>query len=535
MPKNLTFLMAQINPTVGAIAQNALKIISIIQEDNDKHDVIIFPELALTGYPPEDLLFRDELFSQIDEALVQIQASTKQAHVIVGHPHRVNDQLFNAASVMSNGQSIAIYHKQHLPNYDVFDEKRYFTEGSPTPCLFTIKNYQLGLCICEDIWHPGPVDQLIAAKTDVMICINASPFDYNKYLLRETLLREYAQLGLAIVYVNQVGGQDDLLFDGQSLALDGKGEVAARSPAFVEHLQSVTLQGERMQGELAPLLSKVALIYQGLLCGLKDYVEKNRFPGVVLGLSGGIDSALTLALAVDAFGPSRVHAVMMPSRYTAIMSLEDAKQQVETMGVKYSVLPIEPTFNAYLTTLAPEFKGLAPDITEENLQARIRGTILMSLSNKFGSMLLNTSNKSELAVGYGTLYGDMAGGFGVLKDVLKTTVYDLAHYRNSQAEVIPSRVLNRAPSAELAPNQKDQDSLPDYAILDAILMAYMEDNLSPQAIIKRGFAADDVMKIVKLIKRNEYKRRQAPPGVKISECAFGRDWRYPLTSGFSLA
>ena len=525
--------MAQTNPTVGAIAQNAEKIISIIQDDHDKHDVIIFPELALTGYPPEDLLFRKELFSQIDEALLQIQAKTQHAYVIVGHPYQSADKIYNAASLMTGGKCIQRYNKQHLPNYGVFDENRYFSPGSPTPCLFTIKNYQLGLCICEDIWQTGPVDQLMAAKADVMICINASPFDYNKYQLREALLRQHAQRGLAIIYVNQVGGQDDLLFDGQSLALDCKGNVCARSPAFVEHSQTVTLSGKHMEGTQTPLLSKEALIYQALICGLKDYVEKNKFPGVILGLSGGIDSALTLAIAVDALGASRVHAVMMPSRYTAIMSLEDAKQQAETMGVKYSVLPIEPSFKALLTTLAPEFEGLSPDVTEENLQARIRGTLLMALSNKSGSMLLNTSNKSELAVGYGTLYGDMAGGFSALKDVLKTTVYDLANYRNNQTLVIPQRVLKRAPSAELAPNQTDQDSLPDYAILDAILMAYMEDNLSSHEIIRLGFTENDVMRIVRLIKRNEYKRRQAPPGVKISECAFGRDWRYPITSGFS--
>lgn len=532
MSQSLTLLMAQINPTVGAIAANTAKIIDIIQEHQHHHDVIIFPELALTGYPPEDLLFRKELYCQVDEALKTIKACTLNCHVIVGHPCIENGQRYNAASVLANGNRVALYHKQHLPNYGVFDEQRYFSKGKANPCLLTIKDHRIGLCICEDIWQPGPVDQLIAAGAGMMICINASPFDENKYSLRESLLRTYAQRGVVVIYVNQVGGQDELVFDGQSVVLDRSGTICARSPAFSEHLQTVNIQSKHIDADISPLLTKEALIYQALVCGVRDYVEKNGFPGVLLGLSGGIDSALTLAIAVDALGAARVQAVLMPSRYTASMSTEDAKQQAETLNVTYSTLPIEPAFKTLLMTLAPSFKGLSTDTTEENLQARIRGTLLMALSNKSGSMLLTTSNKSETAVGYSTLYGDMAGGFALLKDVLKTTVYALAHYRNTLTAVIPLRVLTRPPSAELATNQTDQDSLPDYAILDAIITQYMENNLSADEIIDRGYQAEDVLKVIKLIKRNEYKRRQAAPGVKISARAFGRDWRYPITSGF---
>lgn len=532
MHPSLSLLLAQINPTVGAISANTEKIISIIQAHQQSHDVIIFPELALTGYPPEDLLFRHEFFQQIEEALASIQACTSNCHVIVGHPSLENENRYNSASIMANGKKVGYYHKQHLPNYGVFDEQRYFSKGAPIPCILTIKNYRIGLCICEDLWLPGPVEELIAAHAEIIISINASPFDKNKYALRESLLRAYAQSGVSMVYVNQVGGQDELVFDGQSFVLDHTGHIRARAPAFVEHLQTIKWQNQHIQAEISPLLTNEPLIYQALVCGLRDYIEKNSFPGVLLGLSGGVDSALVLSIAVDALGPTRVQAVLMPSRYTAAMSQEDAILQAEIMHVKYTTLPIEPVFTSFLTTLAPSFKGLPLDTTEENLQARIRGTLLMALSNKTGSMLLTTSNKSETAVGYSTLYGDMAGGFAVLKDVLKTTVYALAHYRNTIAPIIPLRVLTRAPSAELANNQTDQDSLPDYVILDGIITSYMEENLSAEEIIKRGYPAHDVFKAIQLIKHNEYKRRQAAPGVKITTCAFGRDWRYPLTSGF---
>lgn len=532
MQKKLTLLMAQINPTVGAIEENAKIIMDIIRTHQASHDVIIFPELTLTGYPPEDLLLRNELFVRIEAALNAIMAITANCHIIVGHPTREHGICYNSASVLFNGTCLALYHKQNLPNYGVFDEKRYFTKGPATPCLFTINGYRASLCICEDIWQQGPVDQLITAGADLMLCLNASPFEVDKYVQRESLLREHAQRGLAIVYVNQIGGQDELVFDGQSMALDGNGNLCARAPAFITNLQTITLQGKHMHGEITPLLNKEALIYQALVCGLRDYVEKNNFPGVLLGLSGGIDSALTLAIAVDALGASRVHAVMLPSRFTASISWEDALKQLNIVNVQHTTLSIEPTFNTLLTTLAPAFINRAPDTTEENLQARIRGILLMALSNKTGNMLLTTSNKSETAVGYTTLYGDMSGGFAVLKDVLKTTVYALARWRNGIDPIIPERVIQRPPSAELAPNQTDQDSLPDYAILDAIISAYMEERLSAEDIIARGYTSDDVLRTIKLIKRNEYKRRQSAPGVKITTCAFGRDWRYPITSGF---
>lgn len=532
MSQSLSILMAQINPTVGAINNNAAKIIDIIQEHQSKFDIIVFPELALTGYPPEDLLFRNDFFSQVEHALKNIQKITQECHVIVGHPVQDDKKLYNAASIICHQKSVALYYKQHLPNYGVFDEQRYFTSGKPNPCLITINNQQVGLCICEDIWLPGPADDLIQNGAQTIICINASPFDEGKYALRETLLKSYAQQGVTIIYVNQVGGQDELVFDGQSLVMDKQGKIRARSPAFEEHLLQVKIDTQNIQATITPLLTKTALLYKALICGLKDYVEKNKFPGVLLGLSGGVDSALTLAIAVDALGAARVQGVLMPSRYTANMSGEDAIKQAETLGVAHITLPIEDTFNTLLTTLAPAFNHHSPDTTEENIQARIRGVLLMALSNKTGNMLLSTSNKSETAVGYCTLYGDMAGGFAVLKDVLKTSVYNLAHYRNSLSAVIPERVLTRAPSAELAENQTDQDSLPDYTILDGIITAYMQDDPNPEEIIKQGYKKEDVLKIIKLIKRNEYKRRQAPPGVKVSIRAFGRDWRYPITSGY---
>lgn len=531
MPKNtqLSLLFAQINPTVGAISSNRDSLLAIITAHQQDTDLILFPELALCGYPPEDLLFRPAFHATIEEALHSLAVHIKDCHVIIGHPLLENGQCFNAASVYFQGKLVARYRKQKLPNYGVFDELRYFSPGPAIPCLLNIKGYRLGLCICEDIWQPGPVEQIVEAGADALLCINASPFDQDKYEQRLNLLQAHAKRGLAVFYVNLYGGQDELVFDGQSLALDNKGQLCARLPAFKTNLQTITLCGDRIQGPVEPLLSANALLYQALLCATRDYVEKNGFPGVLLGLSGGIDSALTMAIAVDALGPQRVHAVLMPSRFTAQISLEDACQQLTAMQVDSTMLSIEPIFNSFLTTLAPSFKGLPTDTTEENLQARIRGMLLMALSNKTGKMVLTTSNKSETAVGYATLYGDMAGGYAVLKDVLKTEVYELAAYRNSLAPVIPPRVISRAPSAELAAGQTDQDSLPDYAVLDAIIKGYMEQNLDAETIIQQGYAPEDVHHVIQLIRRNEYKRRQAAPGAKISSRAFDRDWRYPIT------
>lgn len=532
MHQTLTILLAQLNPTVGAIETNTAKLVHVIQTQQEQHDVILFPELSITGYPPEDLLFRQNLHQRVEQALQTIQANTNDCYVIVGHPSLEKEQCFNAASVFYRGNLVARYHKQQLPNYGVFDERRYFTLGAAKACILTVKGYRLGLCICEDIWQEGPVEQLIQEGIDALLCINASPFDYEKQQLRENLLQTHARRGISIFYVNQAGGQDELVFDGQSMTFDQQGSLCARAPAFTESLETVILDQQKITGHITALLDPEQLIYEALLCGTRDYVEKNGFPGVLLGLSGGIDSALTLAIAVDALGADRVHAVMMPSRYTADMSLEDAKLQLQALGVKSTLLSIEPAFKSLLTTLAPCFAQLPEDTTEENLQARIRGMLLMALSNKTGKMVLTTGNKSEMSVGYATLYGDMAGGFAVLKDVLKTQVYALARYRNRLSAVIPERVITRPPSAELAENQTDQDSLPDYAILDAIIKAYMENDLAAEEIIQMGFSASDVNKVIRLIKRNEYKRRQAAPGVKISPRAFGRDWRYPITSGF---
>lgn len=533
MSQTLTLLMAQINPKVGAVEDNTQKIINIIQTYQVNHDVIIFPELAITGYPPEDLLLRPALFVQVEQALCEIQKKILNSHVIIGHPSYEQGQCFNTASILTAQGQVARYHKQWLPNYGVFDEARYFHPGPAKACTFTIKNYKLGLCICEDIWKPGPIEQLIAKNTEVLICINASPFESQKYQQREKLLQPYAQQGLTIVYVNQCGGQDELVFDGQSFVMNTQGTICARASAFLEEVQSVTVKSNCIEGTLVPLLENESLIYQALVLGLRDYVEKNNFPGVLLGLSGGIDSALTLCIAVDALGPARVHAVLMPSRYTADMSIEDAQNQAQKMQVDYTILPIESLFEIFLQTLSPAIHNSQSNVMQENLQARIRGNLLMALSNQTGSMVLTTGNKSEIAVGYCTLYGDMVGGFAVLKDILKTQVYNLAHYRNTISPVIPARVLTRAPSAELAPNQTDQDNLPDYSILDAIITLYMEQLLSAEDIIKQGYSPKDVTKTLQLIRRNEYKRKQSVVGVKVSPCSFGRDWRYPITSGFT--
>ncbi|MBA2711903.1 MAG: NAD+ synthase [Tatlockia sp.] len=532
MQSSFKTLMAQINPKVGAIEDNVEKIIKIIQKEQINHDLIVFPELAISGYPPEDLLLRQNFFIQIEKGMERIKKACSDPYVIVGHPTKEHGLCFNSATVFHQGERIALYHKQNLPNYGVFDERRYFTPGEAHACILTIKGRRVALCICEDLWQAGPFEQILHAGAEILVCINASPFDYRKPLLRENLFRDYAKKGLAIIYVNQIGGQDELVFDGQSFAIDNQGQLKGRAPAFKEHLQTVVINGQKMQSDLCETPEPTKLIYDALVCGLQDYVNKNGFPGILLGLSGGIDSALTLAIAVDALGAERVEALMMPSRYTADMSNEDAEQQLKAMGVKGTTLSIEPAFDSFLNTLSPCFEGLKPDITEENLQARIRAVLLMALSNKTGKMVLTTSNKSETAVGYTTLYGDMAGGFAVLKDVLKTQVYELARYRNEISPVIPERVIKRPPSAELAPNQTDQDSLPDYAILDAIIKGYMENNGSADELVKQGLPAEQVNKVIHLIKRNEYKRRQAAPGVKISIRVFGRDWRLPITSGF---
>lgn len=532
MQNSLNILMAQINPTVGDIENNCKKIIDMISTQQASHDLIVFPELALTGYPPEDLLFCQAFHQSVNVHLKKIQKEIKNSFVLIGHPTFNGETCFNSVSILHNGHVEKIYHKQKLPNYEVFDEARYFIPGPQNPCVIEIKNERVGVCICEDLWQAGPVHDLLENNISVFVSMNASPFDYDKYDRRETLLKSYAKQGVSVVYVNQVCGQDELLFDGQSIALDKTGVVRARAKAFEEELCSVQIHQGIVSGSVAPLFSKEELMYKALVYGTREYVQKNQFDGVLLGLSGGVDSALTLCIAVDALGADNVHAVLMPSRFSAAISLDDAMEQIKALQVSHSVLSIEPAFKSILDTLEPHFQNTAFDVTEENIQARIRGLLLMALSNKTGKMVLTTSNKSETAVGYATLYGDMAGGLAVLKDVLKTQVYALAKYRNALEKVIPERVFTRAPSAELRPNQTDQDSLPDYSTLDAILKHVMEDHFTLDELVQQGFSAVEVSKILDLIQRSEYKRRQSAPGIKISPVAFGKDWRYPLTNGF---
>lgn len=534
MQQQLKILMAQINPTVGAVSHNASLVISCIEKYQDQHDVIVFPELVLTGYPPEDLLLRNELFERVNDALERVKKITKNCFVVIGHPSKVDRHRYNSASVICNQQLITRYHKQHLPNYGVFDELRYFKPSPENVCTFELHGYRLGICICEDIWEKGPVENLIQADCQILLCLNASPFEHDKSSKRQTLLKHYAQKGVSIVYVNQVGGQDELIFDGQSFVLNNQGELVARSEAFESAFDTITFDGDAIHARTSPALNHYELIYKALVFGLKDYVQKNHFPGAIVGLSGGIDSALTLAIAVDALGAEMVQAVMMPSRYTATISVEDAKQQIQTLGVEGSTLDIEQTYQAILDTLSEALKSPHPKTTEENIQARIRGLFLMALSNKSGKMVVTTSNKSEVAVGYSTIYGDMVGGFAVLKDVYKTQVYKLAEYRNTISEVIPNRVLTRPPSAELSEDQTDQDTLPPYEILDGIIYAHMEQNESVEGIIGLGYDSKTVHQVIKLIAISEYKRRQSAPGIKISSRSFDKDWRTPITSGFNV-
>jgi NAD+ synthase (glutamine-hydrolysing) len=536
---SLRLVIAQLNLLVGDVAGNAERVIAAAKQARDtlKAHAIVFPELTLTSYPPEDLLLRPALMLQVEESLRRIEREARGIDVILGHPQHEHGQLFNAASLLRNGRVHASYRKQLLPNYSVFDEKRYFTPGSAA-CVVEIGGIPVGLTICEDVWQPESVRQAVDAGARLLLTLNASPYHMEKSQERETIVQaRVREAGIPLVYVNLVGGQDELVFDGASFVTDAHGVVTQRCPAFEEGLYQVELEVKNKEAvpKPQPLLPKPSLeeeIYRALVLGVRDYVDKNRFPGVAIGLSGGIDSALTLCIAVDALGAERVEALMMPSRFTATMSLEDAAAQAKAMGVTYHSISIEPMFEAFVAQLKDEFQGRARDVTEENIQARIRGTLLMAVSNKTGKMVLTTGNKSEMAVGYATLYGDMAGGYGAIKDVFKTMVYRLAEYRNRIQPVIPRRVIERAPSAELAPDQKDSDSLPPYDVLDPILERYVERDQSPEAIIAAGFDAATVQRVAAMVDRNEYKRRQAAPGVRITRRAFGRDRRYPITSGY---
>ncbi|QCU90021.1 NAD+ synthase [Thiomicrorhabdus sediminis] len=541
MTEAVTVVMGQIDPVVGDIDGNVHRIIKAAEQAKDQFhaDIIVFPEMTLLGYPPEDLLLRNGLYPQIEQALGKLCDELNDIVCVVGYP--MMDDLgerFNMAAWIHKGTIKASYIKQNLPNYSVFDEQRYFTEGHQ-PCVIEYKGIRFGLLICEDIWKISPCTQAKEAGAEVILNLNASPFSEEKHQDRiATLQRRVDEIKRPIIYVNQVGGQDDLVFDGGSFAISSTGEVMVQSPQFEKALTAVKLEKqvdsvEVMQGEQAQIFHGEARIYEALKLGVYDYVSKNGFPGVLLGLSGGIDSALTLAIAVDALGADKVEAVMMPFRYTADISKEDAAKQAETMQVSYHTVPIEPMYEAFEQSLAPLFAGKSEDLTEENLQARIRGTLLMALSNKNGKMVLATSNKSEVSVGYSTLYGDMVGGFSPLKDVPKTLVYRLAKYRNSLSPVIPERVITRPPSAELRPDQVDQDSLPDYDVLDEIIRLFVKQDKTPQQIIELGFDPEEVNKVIRLINVSEYKRRQSAPGIKITQRAYGRDRRYPITSRYS--
>ena len=525
------------NFTVGDISGNATRIISICHGLENNYDcrLVVFPELSLTGYPPEDLLLRDDFIAEVERELGRIVDAIGEVTAIIGHPYRHFDRLFNAVSVLSQGQIIERYYKRRLPNYSVFDEKRYFSSGD-RPCVVELNGVRIGLTICEDIWHDGPVEGSAAAGAEIVININASPFSIDKADQREThvVSKRAKQNELPILYLNMVGGQDELVFDGGSFVCDQSGNITHRAKFFDEDFLKVDFDKKitPCRATICPMPDTEERVYQALVTGVRDYVRKNRFSGAVIGLSGGIDSALTLAIAVDALGADNVQAVMMPSRYTRSISTEDAISEAQILGVNYRIIDIDPLFELFLDQLAPVFEGSEPDTSEENLQARIRGTLLMAISNKTGSMVLATGNKSEMAVGYATLYGDMAGGFSVIKDVPKTLVYGLVRYRNSINLAVPERVLHRAPSAELAFGQEDQQTLPSYQILDAILKAYIEEDKTIVDIVQDGFNEITVRDVVRRVKLSEYKRRQAAPGVRISQRAFGRDRRYPITSAF---
>lgn len=520
--------------TVGAVMQNCDKVLQIAGAAGA--ELLVFPELTLTGYPPEDLLYRADLLDASEQALQRIMAAKLPATLVIGHPHRQDGNLYNAASVIQNGQLIGRYFKQCLPNYGVFDEQRYFSAGSDS-FIFEFHQQRFAVLICEDVWQGEPAAAAKAAGADWALVLNASPYEIGKRQQRKQLLQTLAlRLHLGFVYVNQVQGQDELVFDGSSMIVSPQGEVALQAPAFEPALCSALLRHQvdgwkvEHQHNALPVLSEEAEVYQALVLATRDYIRQNGFPGAVLGLSGGIDSALTLAIAADAIGAERVQALMLPFRYTADMSIDDATEQARLMGIQFDVVSIESMYDSYIGQLTPLFAGKAADTTEENLQARLRGVLLMALSNKTGRILLTTGNKSENAVGYCTLYGDMCGGFAVIKDVPKTLVYRLAAYRNTLSPVIPQRVIDRPPSAELAPGQTDQDNLPPYEELDAIIAAYVEQDKSLPEIVQMGYAEANVRKVLNLIDINEYKRRQSAIGPKVTSRNFGKDRRVPITS-----
>ena len=542
MISHCCLVMGQINTIVGDVLGNVKKVIDAAEHARDElnADLVVFPELTLTGYPPEDLLHRPDFIKRVELGLEKLKKDLYGITIVIGHPSgQVREDLYNAASVIIDGQCLITYFKQYLPNYSVFDEERYFVKGN-SPGIFECKGIKFGITVCEDIWFKDPTNQAADHGAEVLLNLNASPYRQGKCQLREVeVRRRVAESGLPIVYVNQVGGQDELVFDGGSFVISANGQKVARAPAWREGLFPVNITREQdgqlnLVGEVVAKESDLEMIYRGLVVGLRDYIEKNDFPSVVIGLSGGIDSAMTLALAVDALGSDRVKTVMMPSKYTSQMSLDDAAEMASLLNVTHSIIPIDPITDQFNTSLLDHFYGLPADITEENIQARSRGVLLMALSNKTGAMVLSTGNKSEMAVGYSTLYGDMAGGFSPLKDVYKSLVYRLADYRNNLAEIIPTRIITRPPSAELADEQLDQDSLPAYEILDVLLEQYIANDLCYEEMVSIGNDPELIAQVIRLVDRNEYKRRQAPPGIRITDRAFGRDRRYPITSGYTI-
>ncbi len=535
--QKLNIAIAQINALVGDLEGNSTRIIAAAERARALGaDLLLTPELALCGYPPEDLLLRPD-FYRCAEAQLRILAEKLCIPAVVGHPAEYFGKRYNCASLLRNGVVEATYRKQRLPNADVLDEERYFSEGH-APCVFDVAGTCVGVVICEDVWQSGPADDAQAAGAELLLVLNASPYYQQKHAVREQVVAErIADIRIPVVYANLVGGQDELVFDGASFAVDAEGRLTHRLPSFIEATEIVRYcDGALLPATLADELGIEAEVYAALTLGVRDYLGKNGFPGALIGLSGGIDSALTLCIAVDALGADKVRAVMMPSPYTAQMSLDDSRALVAALGVRYDEVAIAPAMDTYAQMLAPLFDGLPPttwaDTTPENIQARIRGMVLMALSNRTGSIVLTTGNKSEMAVGYATLYGDMAGGFAVIKDVFKTFVYRLCHYRNSVSPVIPENIIVRPPSAELKPDQTDQDTLPPYEILDAIIEAYMEQDRSPREIVAMGHDEAIVRKVVGMLKRNEYKRRQSPVGIRITRRGFGKDWRYPITSRY---
>ena len=521
--------IAQFNPIVGDIKLNAQKMLDLsIEANNAGAHLIIFPELALTGYPPEDLLFRDGFINQVKDEITNFcNLAPSGISILFGAPNKTDDFLFNSAYLIQHNRIINIYNKQELPNYGVFDEKRYFSSGVDS-FVFECQNTKIGVLICEDQWVEGPISSLCQSNIDIVVSLNASPFQLNKQSERINICKNYAlKFDITFIYVNMVGGQDEVVFDGNSFIVNNQGDVSLQLPAFKE------LSVAHSDTTFAPsLVSNESLIYSAIVLATKDYIQKNTFGGALIGLSGGIDSALTLAIAVDAIGAENVHAIMMPYQFTSDMSLTDSELQAEGQGVEFSSIDIHSMVDSFNLSLSDQFRNTSRDTTEENIQSRVRGTLLMALSNKSHKLVLATGNKSEMAVGYATLYGDMCGGFAPLKDISKTMVYQLAKYRNTVSDVIPERVITRPPSAELAPDQVDQDSLPSYDILDDILIRFVEQKQSVNEIIENGHNSEDVIKITSLILRNEYKRRQSAPGPKISSNAFGKERRYPMTSKF---